>query len=197
MKRLSTKSIVIIIFILGLQFSRPATAAPTQRYARSLHTYQIPDVTLVDQHRQPVKLRQLLATDKPLLLDFVYASCTTICPVLSAGFSNLQKKIPDSPERLQLVSISIDPEHDTPEVLSAYLKRYRGKPGWTFLTGQRQDIEAVMHAMDAFVPDKMSHFPLTLILNHKTGQWTRIDGLIGTRDLISELSAIYPDIQEP
>lgn len=191
------KTATVILYSLVALLAQPAVSGAAQRYARSVHGYQVPDVTLVDQDRQPVPLKQLLQTDKPVLLDFFYASCTTICPVLSAGFANLQKKIPGSTTKLQLISISIDPEHDTPEVLRAYLKRYRAKPGWTFLTGQREDIYRVMHAMDAFVPDKMSHFPLTLILDHKTGQWTRIDGLIGTRDLISELASLYPDIQEP
>jgi protein SCO1/2 len=84
------------------------------------------------------------------------------------------------------VSITIDPEHDSPEVMREYLKRYRAKPGWDFLTGSRADIDRVMHAFDAYVPNKMSHYPLTLLRGPGEGRWIRIYGLIGTSDLLDE-----------
>jgi len=87
---------------------------------------------------------------------------------------------------LQMVSITIDPEHDSPEVMQEYLQRYRRKPGWDFLTGTREDIDKVMHAFDAFVPNKMNHYPLTLMRAPGDDQWVRIFGLIGTADLMAE-----------
>jgi len=163
-----------------------AGAESAKRYKRSVENYRVPDVELVNQDRQKVRLQELFSVDKPVMLDFIYGTCTTICPVLSAGFSNLQKKLGPDADKLQMVSITIDPEHDSPEVMQEYLQRYRRKPGWDFLTGTREDIDKVMHAFDAFVPNKMNHYPLTLMRAPGDDQWVRIFGLIGTADLMAE-----------
>ena len=143
---------------------------------------------LRNQEGRPTALRELLAGDLPVLLDFIYGTCTTICPVLSAGFANFQQKNPDA-GKVRLVSITIDPEHDRPEVLKKYLERYGARPGWDFLTGSRQDIDQVMRAFNAYVPNKMAHYPLTFIRRPGSGDWVRIYGLIGTRELLAEYQA--------
>ena len=88
---------------------------------------------------------------------------------------------------MQLISISIDPEHDTPKIMKGYLKQYRAKPGWDFLTGSREDIDRVMKAFDSYVPDKMYHKQVTFIRAQGSGEWVRIDGLLGSSDLMSEI----------
>jgi protein SCO1/2 len=110
--------------------------------------------------------------------------------VLSAGFVNLQQKLGQNSSNVQLISISIDPENDTPKVMKEYLKRYRAKPGWDFLTGSREDINKVMHAFNAYIPNKMSHFPLTLIRNPQDGKWVRIFGLTSTSEFLNEYKKV-------
>jgi len=166
------------------------TAAGLYTPERSVARYVIPRVTLVNQDRVEVQLDELLASDRPLLLNFMFATCTTVCPILSAGFSNLQRVLGDEASQVPLISITIDPDNDTPEVMKSYLKRCHARPGWQFLTGHRADIEQVMHAFEAFVPDKMSHRPLTFLRSPKDGQWVRIDGFISTADLVKEYRAL-------
>ncbi len=155
------------------------------RYTRTVEAYQAPDVTLYDQEGRAVRLREVVDAGPPLILDFIYGTCTTICPVLSAGYASLQRRLGEEASAVRLLSISIDPEHDTPEVTKAYLERYRARPGWDFLTGSREDIDAVMRAFKAYVPNKMSHFPVTFLLQ-RDGSWVRIYGLIGTAELLVE-----------
>ena len=119
-------------------------------------------------------------------MDFIFGTCTTICPVLSASFVNFQNKLGLDAGKVQLVSISIDPEHDTPKVLKAYLKRYRAKPGWDFLTGNRENIERVTNAFGSYTPDKMQHYPLTFVYSPVQDVWFRIDGLVATAELMEE-----------
>lgn len=157
----------------------------TERYTRTVESYAVPDVTLYDQEGRPVRLREAVAAGPPVILDFIYGTCTTICPVLSAGYASLQRRLGDEASAVRLLSISIDPEHDTPEVTKAYLERYRARPGWDFLTGSREDVDAVMRAFRAYVPNKMSHFPVTF-LRQRDGSWVRIFGLIGTAELLAE-----------
>jgi protein SCO1/2 len=180
--------------LLVLACTALATTAPSAqaagKYTRTVADYTMPDVTLIDQTGAKVKFRELIASDKTILVDFVFATCTTICPVLSAGFSNFQKKYEGDPSSYRLISITIDPENDTPEIMADYLKRYGARPGWLFLTGTRKDIDAVMHAFDAYVPDKMSHIPVTLLKAPGKAKWVRLFGLLGTADLLSEVKQL-------
>ena len=98
----------------------------------------------------------------------------------------MQKKLGSDAANVQMVSISIDPEYDTPEVMAEYLARYRAKPGWMYLTGTRENIDKAMRAFDAYVPNKMTHYPLTLLRAPGGDSWVRIYGLIGTADLLDE-----------
>lgn len=164
--------------------------AEEKRYKRSVEKYLIPDVTLINQDRQKVRLLDLLQSGKPVLVDFIYGTCTTICPILSAGYSSLQRKLAPDTEKIQLISISIDPEYDTPEVMTDYLEKYQARPGWMFLTGSRADIDKVMRAFDAYVPNKMSHYPITFLHAPGADHWVRIYGLIGTSDLMNEYQRI-------
>jgi protein SCO1/2 len=153
-------------------------------------TIEIPDVALIDQDAREVTLRELVDSGDVVMVDFIFGTCTTICPILSAGFSNLQRRLGSGPGGPVLISLSIDPEHDTPEIMTSYLKRYRAQPGWSFLTGDRDDIDVIMHAFDAYVPDKMSHQPVTFIKGNGPDQWIKIDGLVSTKDLLAELEKI-------
>lgn len=160
--------------------------AESKTYKRTLEKYNVPDVTLIDQNGKRVPFKSIMETNKPVVLDFIFGTCTTICPVLSAGYVNLQQKLAADSDRVHLISISIDPENDSPRVMKEYLKRYRSKPGWDFLTGSRKDIDAVMRAFDAYIPNKMSHYALTLIHPPKADKWTRIYGIMSSSEFIAE-----------
>jgi protein SCO1/2 len=164
--------------------------AETGTIKRTTETYTPPDVVLVNQDGKKVRFRELLQSGKPVVVDFIFGTCTTICPILSVGYANLQQKIPQQSDKVHLVSISIDPENDTPKVLKEYLKRYRAKPGWDFYTGSRSDIDKVMRALDAWIPNKMSHYPLTLIWAPKEGKWVRLYGLMSSSEFLNECQKV-------
>jgi protein SCO1/2 len=179
----------LIVMLALLNMGGQSYAAA--KYQRTVESYQIPDVTLTNQDGEDVKLSDLINRKQPVLIDFIYATCTTICPILSAGYSHLQRKLGDHSETIKLLSFSIDPEHDRPQVMTEYLQRYQAKPGWDFLTGNRKDIDTVMHAFDAYVSNKMSHYPLTLIKVPGKEQWVRLYGLVGTKALTKEIELLY------
>ncbi|GFO59632.1 hypothetical protein GMST_19570 [Geomonas silvestris] len=177
------------VFSATVAEAAPAQASPEPErtgYDRTLADYNVPNVTLINQDGQKVNLRQLLESGKPVIVDFIFTTCTTICPVLSAGFSNLRRTLGDEAHKVQLVSISIDPENDRPEKLKTYLERFGGPEGWEFLTGSREEVGRVLRAFNAFVVDKMSHEPLYLLHAPNAPQWVRIKGLIKKSDLLNE-----------
>jgi protein SCO1/2 len=154
-------------------------AAPTTRISR--HEYSIPDVALRDQSGAVVPLQDLLAIDRPLALNFVYTTCTTICPVLTALMKQLQGDLAGEAEPPVFVSISIDPTYDSPEVLREYADRFGAN--WTFLTGSSSDVVRVLQAFDAYRGSKVNHFALTLLRPSGTRNWTRVEGMTSAQDL--------------
>jgi len=179
----------ILIILAALAFWLPAGSAyglDRPEYKRTVNDYVVPDVTLQNQDGKKVQLKSFLIQDKVVIMDFIFGTCTTICPVLSASFVNFQNRLGQDAGKVRLVSISIDPEHDTPKVLKTYLTRYRAKPGWDFLTGSRENIDRVMKAFDSYVTDKMQHYPLTFVYSPVQRRWFRIDGLVATSELMTE-----------
>lgn len=171
-------------------FPAPAAADTKPEYTRTIERYVMPDVTLIDQDGKRIKFRELMNSEKPVVVDFIYGTCTTICPVLSAGYTNFQRKRGADAAKVRLISISIDPEHDGPAVMKKYLKNYRAQPGWDFLTGSREDIDRVMKAFNAYIPNKMSHYPIMFMKAPGDETWVRIYGLIGTADFIKEFEKV-------
>jgi protein SCO1/2 len=181
---------LLCLFALLPLFPALATADTKPEYTCTVERYAIPDVTLINQDGKRVQLRELVNCGKPVVVDFIYGTCTTICPVLSAGFTNFQRKSVAASAKVQLISISIDPEHDSPAVMKKYLKNYRAQPGWDFLTGSRKDIDSVMRAFNAYIPNKMSHYPIMFIKAPGESTWVRIYGLIGTSDFMKEYEKV-------
>ncbi len=167
--------VTILFFVLTFVCSgNGAQAATKERYKKTIEKYAVPDVTLVNQNGVRVNLRTLLSSRRVIMIDFIFTTCTTICPVLSAGFASFQRKVGPDSKDVHLVSISIDPENDSPSKMKEYLKRYEGKPGWDFLTGSRKDIKAVLDAFQAYTVDKMYHMPLALLHSFRDDRWVRI-----------------------
>jgi len=190
MKKHSLFLFALISILLVQAMGMASQASSKESYKRSVEHYSVPDVTLVNQDGKRVRLPDLVNSGRPVVLDFIYGTCTTICPVLSANFTNFQRKLGEGAGKAQLISITIDPEHDTPAIMKKYLKNYLARPGWDFLTGSRQDIDLVMRAFSAYVPNKMSHLPIIFIRVPRTDQWVRIYGMISTSDFMKEFERV-------
>lgn len=143
--------------------------------------YAVPDVTLVDEAGRKVQARALLDGKEPVALNFIYTSCTTICPVMTATMLELQRSLRGGSKTPHFVSISIDPEFDSAPVLSRYAQRYGAK--WTFLTGTPQDVRAVLDSFDANRGGKANHAALTLFRHAGAPHWLRVEGLASATEL--------------
>jgi len=159
------------------------------RYETSTETYAIPDVELIDQLGASVSLRALLQTDQPIALNFIFTTCTTICPVMTATFAQMRRELGDAGGDLRLVSISIDPEYDRPDKLKAYSEQFGAGAGWDFLTGDSADIVQVLRSFDSYAGSKMNHKPVTLLKSPDSELWTRLEGLASGSDLANEVTA--------
>jgi protein SCO1/2 len=155
-------------------------------YKRSTHNYDIPPLVLVDKDNNKVSINEALATDEPVMLNFIFTTCTTICPVLSATFKQVQRELGDEADQVRMISITIDPEYDTPERLRDYAVRFKAGPQWQFYTGANDDIVAVQKAFDAYRGSKANHEPLTFLRVPSDPQWVRVNGLASAADVVKE-----------
>lgn len=153
------------------------TMMKKRNFTISMQNYTVPDVKLLDRAGKPVSLETLLEGDQPVAVNFIFTTCTTICPIMSATFAQMRRKLGPDADRIQLVSITIDPEHDSPAVLSEYAKRYNATPQWHFLTGKPKDIEKVLRIFDAWTGTKTNHRPITLMHAKGGNKWMRVEGL--------------------
>jgi protein SCO1/2 len=161
-------------------------AAASARYTRTLTSYAPPDVTLVDMNGARVPLAAALSYDGPILMQFIFTTCPTICSVMSGTFSAAQTKLGPELGRVRMISISIDPEQDTPARLRAYARRFKAQRQWLFLTGSLADIVAIEKAFDVYRGNKMRHEPLTFLRASPRELWGRLDGLMSATELAAE-----------
>lgn len=154
-------------------------------------SYTIPDIKLIDSNGRAVAMRSLLDGKEPVILNFIFTTCTTICPVMSSTFEQVQEQLGNRRNRVRMVSVSIDPENDTPARLKAYAHRYNAGPHWQLLTGSVANSFAVQNAFEVAVGDKMNHKPLAFIrARGRDAGWVRMDGLVAASDIINELNRL-------
>jgi len=162
----------------GEHAAHRAMMAKASEYKMSMESYDVPDIDLLDESGSNVALRKLLSGDYPVAVNFIFTTCTTICPVMTATFAQMRKALGSDADRIQLVSITIDPEHDTPAVLASYAERFDAtSPDWRFLTGNSKDVERVLRTFDAWSGSKTNHRPITLLRKQGASQWVRLEGL--------------------
>ena len=159
---------------------------------RSEIAYKVPDLPLVRDDGKPVRLPQELDDGRVVVLNFIYTTCTTICPLTSQVFGVLQEKLGADRARVHLVSLSIDPEQDTPARLREYAKRYHAGPGWQHYTGTVQASNAAQQAFATYRGDKMNHEPVTLVRLAPGAAWIRLDGFASADDLLAEIHGSHP-----
>jgi len=154
-------------------------------------TMMIPDVEVLDQDGNALHFYTDLIKDKTVAINFIFTNCTTICPPLAATFARLQKEMGDKVGRdVHLISISVDPLTDTPERLKAWGAKFKAGPGWTFVTGEKQEIDKLLNALGAAVSKREDHTPVLIIGNDSKGVWTRTYGLAK----ISQITSVIQNV---
>ncbi len=186
MKRIVRYIAALLVLMSSAAIVQAANAAESGA-KRSTQEYTIPDVNLVRADGTSVSLPDELNDGRPVVMNFIFTTCTSICPLLSETLAHLQEKLGAERNRVHIVSISIDPEEDTPARLTAYAQRYHAGPEWQHYTGTVKTIEATQRAFNAYRGDKMGHTPLTLVRIAPGQPWVRFDGFATADDLLHEI----------
>ena len=147
-------SLALVLGVAGLAATAPACRRHTSDGAApsdptSFLTNFAP-LKLVDQAGRPFVVDELRG--KVVLFNFIFTSCPNICPVQTQALAEVQRAIPRSDrDRVQFVSVSIDPVHDTPAVLLSFAQRFKlDFARWTFVTGGTEDIDRLSERLRLF-----------------------------------------------
>jgi cytochrome oxidase Cu insertion factor (SCO1/SenC/PrrC family) len=176
----------------------PAKAAVLQQPAAA-----IPDIPVRDQNGKQLRFYSDLVRGRTVAIDFIYTSCTTICPMQTSNFRMVQEKLAARIGKdVELISISIDPVTDTSAKLKEFSALFDPGPGWTFVTGALPDIAKLLDKLGQPLGRPEEHAAVVLIHNDKAGGWTRVDGndpdivsdaLIGAAGPATRADATRPD----
>jgi protein SCO1/2 len=148
---------------------------------------QMPAVAVQRQDGQKQDFRRMLDDGRPVMLNFIYTSCTAICPVTAQVFREVRERLGKDRDQVHVVSVSIDPEYDTPARLATYAQRFSEDSKWTFVTAARDDAVAIQKAFKAYQGDKMNHLPVTFVRSAPGKPWVRLDGFASPKILVAEV----------
>lgn len=166
-----------------------AAPAPKAEIKRSMVEVTLAATPMVRQDGSATTLSKELEGSKPVILAFVYTSCTTVCPVTSQILSTVQNLLGKDIDKVRMLSVSIDPEYDTPARLLAYSKKFDAKPQWQHYTGTLSNSVAIQKIFGAYRGDKMNHEPLFFIAGSNKKSWVRLDGFPAAEQVVKELKS--------
>lgn len=190
--RRSRLPLLLALAALLVAAALPAAArsAADREAARSYFT----DVELVNQDGETMRLYSDLMDGKIVVIDSIFTTCTAVCPVLGQKMQALQEAAGDRlGDDVHLISISVDPQTDTPARLRAYGERFGAREGWYFLTGSRENVEQALAKLGYAVEDKEAHSTVILMGNEQTGLWKKTNGLSGSESLVELFRSVLAD----
>jgi protein SCO1/2 len=153
-----------------------------------------PDAVLVNQDGQEMRFYSDLLQGKVVVINTIFTTCTGICPVMSKTYARLQDFLGDRLGRdVYLISISVDPENDTPKRLKAFGDAFGAKKGWYLLTGEKANVDLVLHKLGHYVEQKESHTAIMLMGNEPTGLWKKAFGLADSEEIAAILESVLED----
>jgi len=159
-----------------------------------------PDVAVVNQDGKTLHFYDDLIKGRTVVVSFVYTSCSDLCPIMTARLAQVKDKLGDAVGRdIFFISISVDPEHDTPDMLKAFADAFEaGTPGWQFLTGRPADINAITAKFGDRSAERSlrDHRNEILIGNDNTADWERASALVDIDQLVMTIRLMNPQWHE-
>jgi protein SCO1/2 len=153
---------------------------------RSTVEITIPELELVRDDGRKVRLPVEIDDGRPVLLTFIYTSCTAICPVVTRTLTGFQDRLGAESRLLHMMSISIDPEQDTQARLREYAQQHEAGPQWQHYTGTSESSIAVQRAFNVYRGDKMNHTAVMFLRAAQGKPWVRLDGFLTPAELMGE-----------
>ena len=180
----------------------PAPADPHAGHAAHMHEAKEPtaaekyfsDVELVNQDGEKVRFYSDVLKGKTVVVNAFFTTCTSVCPPMNRNMEKIQEALGARlGKEVFLVSISVDPTTDTPPRLKEYAQKFHAKPGWTFLTGKKENVDWALYQLGQYVESKDDHTTVIIVGNEATGLWKKAFGLAKLADLVQIVESVAND----
>lgn len=156
------------------------------------------DVVLLDQDGKERRFYTDLLKGKVVVINVFFSTCKGSCPTVAGTLSRLQDRLGDRLGKdVSILSISVDPEVDTPARLKEYAQRFKARPGWYFLTGARANVDQALHKLGQYVKDPDDHSPVVIVGNEPTGLWKKVLGVAEPEDVLRTIQTVVDDHGAP
>lgn len=168
------------------QEAKPAAPSPAQTY--------FSDVVLVNQNGEKMRLYSDLLQGKVVVINSFFATCPGSCLPMERNLEKMQQALGDRlGKEVHIISISVDPLVDTPANLKEYAKKLHARPGWYFLTGEKQNVDFALKKIGHLVANKQDHLNIFIVGNERTGLWKKAFGLAPSDELIKVVESVLND----
>jgi protein SCO1 len=184
MKKILSLLLVLIFSLLGFAQDKETTAA--EKY--------FSNTELINQNRERMRLYQDILKDRVVIINAFHTSCASTIPLINRNLQKISKAFANNlGKELFIVSITVDSINDTPEKLKEYAKNYGAKPGWLFLSGEKDNVDQALKKFGLYVENIESHSTVLIMGNGRTGLWKKAYGLAKAEELIPIVESVLND----
>ena len=200
--RINAKKLVLVCAVMSLTIVLTVQTASAQQKDHSRHAQpppklSVPDVEVVDQDGRKQNFYADLVKDKVVIINFVFTTCKITCTLSGANFSKLQTLLGERLGRdVFLISVSTDPETDSPEKLKTWGERFKAKAGWTLITGESKEVARLLRALKGDGLDKDYHAPALYMVNDVKKTHRRAYGLEDPARVIQMVDELAMAVQD-
>jgi protein SCO1/2 len=165
-----------------------------QQEAPSAEQKYFSDVELLDQDGRKLRFYTDVLKGKTVVINAFFTTCTSVCPPMNRNMEKIQEALGERVGKdVLLVSISVDPETDTPTRLKEYSKKFHAREGWLFLTGKKENVDWALYKVGQYVEDKQEHTTIFIVGNEATGLWKKAFGMAKPAELLQIVESVAND----
>jgi len=182
---------VLALLLLGAGGDYP----PPQMMRQTGAAQWFGDIVLTDQTGRQVRLYDDLMAGHVVVVNAFYAGCHSACPEVMGMLSHLRAQLAVDEMSVRFISITVDPEHDTPERVAVYARALDTGDGWHMLSGDPSAVRQALHrfGLDTNPDDPSDHLNVLYMANLRTGLWEKVFSLAPLEDLERLLRRVAAD----
>ena len=202
-----TRQVFILLILLAgvfttAQAQKPAPPAEPHDHSHMSKTSDVSspaakyftDVELINQDGKKVRFYSDVLKGRTVIVNAFFTSCTSVCPPMNRNMEKIQEALGDRVGRdVFLVSMTVDPETDTPARMKEYAKKFHAGSGWIFLTGKKENLDWALYKLGQYVASKDDHQTVLIIGNEPTGLWKKAFGMANVAELVQVVESVVND----
>jgi protein SCO1 len=150
----------------------------------------LPEIRILSMQEKSSSLKSELDTDGPVIVNFVFTTCSTICSIQTLVLSQAQQQLDASDLKAKILTFSIDPDNDTPSQIRKFASTFSVGKSWMFYTGSYDAMLTVQKTFNAYRGSKANHPPVMFMRKNKSAPWMRIEGFPKPQEVVALLRAL-------